>query len=223
MEKRWIILPTTKPTQSPTADSDSPTAICVVLVIFVAFFILLIWRHIQKQMSNNKESPSSNYGEELAMEITGTPTDREEQKITFKIVEPLVPFGIEDEQKENVLGLTKGGDFNYQEKIASVPMNNDIDDLEPEIPSLPPIETVNGGDYLNWNNMDILMWIMSIDNGLFLIYKDKLEKSLVEENVRGSSLSNVDKMDIKIWGVNDIEHRAILYQNIKSLTNVEGK
>ena len=61
---------------------------------------------------------------------------------------------------------------------------------------------------------------MSIDDGLFMIYKDGLEHSLNERNVRRSSISNVDKMGIKICGVIDIEHQHILFQSVKSMTTV---
>ena len=75
----------------------------------------------------------------------------------------------------------------------------------------------NADDYTEWDNLDILNWIMTLGNGLFLQYKDILRKSLIEENVRGIHLVNVDKADIKGWGVKDFEHKQILFVNIKRL------
>ena len=82
---------------------------------------------------------------------------------------------------------------------------------------------LNVNNFYNWKSDDILEWILSLDNGLFVEYKEILNKSLNEENLNGQNLDKVDKEDIKIWGVKDFEHRRKLYQHFQSLTSKEGK
>ena len=81
----------------------------------------------------------------------------------------------------------------------------------------------NEDDYSQWNYMDIIQWIERLDNGLFLPYKDRLQNALREEKVKGKHLAVVDKVDIKLWGITDFEHRRTLLQHIQSLVNAEGK
>ena len=74
-----------------------------------------------------------------------------------------------------------------------------------------------GDDYSEWNHLQILNWILSLENGLFIQHKDVLSKSLSEERVKGSHLEDVDKEDIKSWGMKDFEHKQMLFKNIKIL------
>ena len=78
-------------------------------------------------------------------------------------------------------------------------------------------------NYLNWNDEDILSWIMSLDNGLFNMYEDILRESLREEAVTGKDLNRVEPLDIKCWGIKDFRHKKSLYQHIQSLITTEGK
>ena len=78
---------------------------------------------------------------------------------------------------------------------------------------------ISNDDYLSWNDEDVLQWIMSLNNGLFLEYKSVLKQKLKDENVTGSSLRNIYKVDIKFWGIKNMEHVQILHQKIQMLTS----
>ena len=83
--------------------------------------------------------------------------------------------------------------------------------------------TVYIKNHQQWDHNDILKWIMSLENGLFLTYEDILKKSLEEGNVNGKVLNQVEPLFIKAWGIKDFVHQKALYEHIQSLTNIEGK
>ena len=78
------------------------------------------------------------------------------------------------------------------------------------------------GNYLDWNHEDILEWILSLDNGIFVQYQSELTRVLKEENVSGDDLSIVDMDDLKRWGVKQFKHLKLLSKRIKELTNIQG-
>ena len=71
--------------------------------------------------------------------------------------------------------------------------------------------------WMDWNHTKIYNWILSLDNGLFIQYKDRLKEELETENLRGLDLVRVEKGDIKEWGVKTFQHKQILYDNIQML------
>ncbi len=73
------------------------------------------------------------------------------------------------------------------------------EELKKEIKRL-RMQSINVKDYKSWSNEQILMWIMSIENGRFSKYKDVLAHSLSEEDVNGGNLDKVNEIDIKGWG-----------------------
>ena len=50
-------------------------------------------------------------------------------------------------------------------------------------------------------------------------YKDILQKSLAEENVKGTHLKMVNYDHIKSWGIKDFGHKEALKKHISLLTN----
>ena len=53
--------------------------------------------------------------------------------------------------------------------------------------------------------MDIITW-----TGVFIKYGDSLKQESERESLKGSNLSNVDKSDIKGWGVHNFEDKQTL-------------
>ena len=76
-------------------------------------------------------------------------------------------------------------------------------------------------NHLNWNHEDILRWIISLNNGLFVQYQHSLRQNLKDENMNGSKLKNVYKVDIKFWGITNMDHAQILHQEIQTLINIQ--
>ena len=82
--------------------------------------------------------------------------------------------------------------------------------------------TANAKEYLDWDHEDILQWIMGLENGLFVQYKDMLSVALKEDGINGHNLQQVDKGDIRGWGIKTFEHRQKLFVHIEFLTKKEG-
>ena len=80
-------------------------------------------------------------------------------------------------------------------------------------------EKIDNG-YQNCSHRQILKWILSLDNGLFVEYEDILSQYLTQRNMKGSDLLHIQMDDVNNFGIN--EHVRKLYLNIKTLTNVEG-
>ena len=75
----------------------------------------------------------------------------------------------------------------------------------------------NNKDYLNWDYKDIVSWIINIDNGRYLRYKDNLLKYMKEEEIDGSCLIDLDDDDLFRFGVKPFKDKINLLKCIKEL------
>ena len=64
---------------------------------------------------------------------------------------------------------------------------------------------------------------MSLQNGLFLGYRQAVTQSLRRNNITGYDLLNLTMSDIYEWGISDFKHVHVLFSHLKSLTNLEGQ
>ena len=78
---------------------------------------------------------------------------------------------------------------------------------------------LNEDDHMQWSYEQILQWILHLDDGHFVGYKEVLEASLKEENIKGSNLYVVDKADIKGWGIKDFSDKQRLFASIQRLVH----
>ena len=76
--------------------------------------------------------------------------------------------------------------------------------------------------YQNWDHREILQWILSLENGLFVQYEDILSQYLTQRNMVGVELMYIQMDDVHNFCINHYKHVKKLYFNIKTLTNVEG-
>eukprot|EP01083_Nonionella_stella_P190626 705927_1 len=77
---------------------------------------------------------------------------------------------------------------------------------------------MNTSDYLNWNWSDVCEWILSLEDGAYVEYKDDLYEKLREENVKGKDLKWVDVDAVSSWGVKQFGHKQLLVKKyIKGL------
>eukprot|EP01084_Bolivina_argentea_P140467 246923_1 len=75
-------------------------------------------------------------------------------------------------------------------------------------------------NWIKWNENDILMWIMSLENGRFKKYESILLSALKEQEVMGDDLKYVNENDIFNWGIKKIKDKKVLYSKIKWLTEL---
>merc|ERR1712130_1087348 len=137
-------------------------------------------------------------------------------------------------QKENQ--LLKGSNDDYKQeneslnyKVSSLEderkkFEMTIDDLKNENKELQlKLENLNFDNYEEWTADEIVQWILSLNPEIYGEYEQILRKSLIEENVNGTDLDNVDSADIKRWGIKKFKHIKQLLKVIKSLTQDQNK
>ena len=81
------------------------------------------------------------------------------------------------------------------------------------------IKLLNKRDFREWDHQDIAQWIVSLQNGRFMKYEKTLRKVLSEEEVTGQDLVNVDRADIKLWGISKFADSKELKKCIDDLVN----
>ena len=91
-------------------------------------------------------------------------------------------------------------------------------DLKEQITNL-KIKSIDPTKYKTWDTNDVLSWILSLDNKLFLQYQDKLKKCLFEEQIQGNDLQDVNEIDVKGWGITKFAHKKKLVLRIKELVH----
>ena len=73
----------------------------------------------------------------------------------------------------------------------------------------------------DWDYKRIIEWIMSLEDGLFLVYKEIVQERL-STDITGKELLNADEEMINSWGIDKFVHVKLIYHHIKSLTTSEG-
>ena len=77
----------------------------------------------------------------------------------------------------------------------------------------------NYNQYETWKSKDVLNWILSIEDGLFMQYQEKLKAEILNGCIEGKDLSKINMSDIKDLGVSKFADRKTLESHIKKLTN----
>lgn len=91
-----------------------------------------------------------------------------------------------------------------------------IERLEEQVAAL-KLRAIDESKYMDWEWEDVLLWILSMDNGRYKKYESVLRQSLSEEEVRGEYLSKVDSADIKGWGIKSFLDKKDLFARITDL------
>ena len=66
---------------------------------------------------------------------------------------------------------------------------------------------------------EICRYIISLDNNNFAQYTDKLQKSLVENDLDGDDIKDICKNDLIPFGISKFKHRTIIYNGLQKLVN----
>ena len=90
-------------------------------------------------------------------------------------------------------------------------------ELKNEIKEL-KLKNIDESKYLEWDYEEIVSWIISLDNGRYCKYEEKLKTEL-----NGTNLQRVDQNDIKSWGVKKFDDKKDLYLAIQDLVNKSNK
>ena len=71
---------------------------------------------------------------------------------------------------------------------------------------------------MQWDADMIVDWILSLDEA-YRQYENVLRNALNEEGVDGSMLRDLDRNDLRGWGVTNLKHRIGIIREIKILTS----
>ena len=81
------------------------------------------------------------------------------------------------------------------------------------------LSPVDASEWKQWNTEQVLSWILFIDNGRYMKYKDDLYDNLKKQMFTGQYLQRVDTIHIRQWGINDAQDIQILINEINDLVN----
>ena len=91
-----------------------------------------------------------------------------------------------------------------------------IESLERENKNL-KLKNIDPRGYMEWKHEEILAWIMSLEDGRYAKYEEKIRKSLIEESIIGRNLPEVERSDVKGWGILNFEDKKDLVQHFQQL------
>ena len=72
--------------------------------------------------------------------------------------------------------------------------------------------------HLEWGYKKIVEWMMRIENGVFVSYKDSLLQHLKDEDFHGKDLVAIDTNDLHRWGITKFHDKKIMLRHIHKLT-----
>ena len=77
----------------------------------------------------------------------------------------------------------------------------------------------NESEYKSWTSEIVVLWIESIENGLFKRNQsiELFKKNLTENSICGNHLRELNDLALKILGINDDHHRKLILSNIDRL------
>eukprot|EP01084_Bolivina_argentea_P271468 461926_1 len=72
---------------------------------------------------------------------------------------------------------------------------------------------------IEWSTQELLNWILSVEDGRYKIFKDKLSSGFNDEQVNGQNIKDVNEQDLRHYGVNILSDRKDLMKHIQSLVS----
>ena len=115
--------------------------------------------------------------------------------------------------------LKKEEEYQHEKKEMEIENNGlkqELSALKQQLSEL-KAQSIDPSKYKSWDHENILFWIMSLDDGKFKSYEQKLRQNLAEEEVEGNQLNEVNETDIKGWGITKFGDKKCLLRHIQSL------
>ena len=95
-----------------------------------------------------------------------------------------------------------------------------IQSMKQEIAAL-KVKAIDLSQYKSWKSEDILLWILSIDDGngnkVFAKYQETMSKEIENMDLKGSDLGKLDKNEAKELGIHVFRDRILLIDKIGKL------
>eukprot|EP01083_Nonionella_stella_P261637 890586_1 len=99
-----------------------------------------------------------------------------------------------------------------ESKMELVNLKSKYDELKQKCP-------LDITQYKEWSGEDVIMWIVSLENGRFKKYEETLKVSFKEQEFVGQWLDDVQKSDVHDWGIKHFGDKTKLFQYIDEITN----
>ena len=96
-----------------------------------------------------------------------------------------------------------------------------INELKDEIKELKK-KTLDINNYKDWDSDDVINWILSIEDGAFIKYEEKIKQEVIEGEIEGGDLITMDMDDIKRLGITKFAHKKLLQTSIQKLRQIDG-
>jgi hypothetical protein len=77
-------------------------------------------------------------------------------------------------------------------------------------------------DYRKWKSEDIVKWILTLDNGIYSVYADKLCQAFKQNELTGEDLESIRREDLYLFGVTVFKHRVSLMKHFSNIGKNEN-
>eukprot|EP01084_Bolivina_argentea_P000081 152_1 len=110
--------------------------------------------------------------------------------------------------------------YDVEQKINEMELKTD--DINTSIEENEEKETllkeVDVSMYKDWNENDVIEWMLSIQNGIFLAFEDEVRNDIINMGIKGKDLIDLNKDVLKKFSFSSFVELDVLEQNIKQLT-----
>eukprot|EP01083_Nonionella_stella_P084275 233251_1 len=98
----------------------------------------------------------------------------------------------------------------------------EINSLKKEVEEL-RVKSIDLDGFKQWHEEDVLIWIFSIQNGLFKKYEKELTAAIIKGEIKGIDLLKIKSKHISEFGVTKFADRAALEESIDRLRAINEK
>merc|ERR1712066_914831 len=74
-------------------------------------------------------------------------------------------------------------------------------------------------DCQKWNVKQVIRWVCSLENGRYVKYQKKLEESMTNDGFKGSDLGDIERSELKDYGMDVFGDRKDLIKAMRALVN----
>ena len=96
-------------------------------------------------------------------------------------------------------------------ELSIIKMTKEIKELK--------VKSIDLSKYEKWNEDDVLLWMLSLENGRYKKYENALQKQLKAQRIKGSQLKQMNALVIQLLGITEEEDQKAMEIAIKKLVN----
>ena len=223
--------PTTAPAKSPTTaqidSSPSETSdmnmVTVIIIVIPAVVLIVVGTLLWMCYRKKKDNLTKTVQEMVVIGEDEQPGESPDDTNTSTIVTEQR----KDEFKMAIENIDTADDDNavaYDMAHERIETMGTLDDMYAESEHHETIGATDQGINddnqmyaINWSTERLIEWIVTIENGRYQKYKDKLNEKMEQEEVSGNNLIKVSEQDLRYYGIVNIDDRHDLFVAIQHL------